>query len=103
MEKVNKMTLCDLKPGQKALVLAVKDGLCGILAARGVAPGAEVVLLRRGNPAVLGVGEARWAMDKAVCSVVEVIPLESSPVPQEQEKGKRRLRLRAGKREQPLG
>jgi len=71
-------SLASLRHGDRALVVEIGDGnpkLGAKLAARGLVPGVEVGILRGGDPVLLCVDEARWALTRndADLVVVDVI------------------------------
>ncbi len=69
------ISLANLASGDRALVIAVEsdDAKLGQkLAARGLVPGAGVSVLRAGDPLLLAIDEARWALNRADASVVSV-------------------------------
>jgi Fe2+ transport system protein FeoA len=75
------ISLATLASGDRALVVAVEsdDAKLGQkLAARGLVPGAEVIVLRAGDPLLLAIDEARWALNRADASVV-CVELLSEP------------------------
>jgi Fe2+ transport system protein FeoA len=75
------ISLATLASGDRALVVAVEsdDAKLGQkLAARGLVPGAEVIVLRAGDPLMLAIDEARWALNRADASVV-CVELLSEP------------------------
>lgn len=63
-------TLDEVLTGQSALVLALHPNVQ--LAARGVVPGAKVRVLRRGNPMVFCLDDARWAISRDDARAIEV-------------------------------
>jgi len=68
-------TLDRLKRGDHALVLAVhaRDGqMREKFTARGIVPGAEVGILKDGDPLLLRVDESRWALNRIEASTIEV-------------------------------
>lgn len=65
--------LAGLQHGQHALVLAVHEvKLAARLAARGLVPGAELEVLRGGDPVLVRVDESRWAVSGLEAALVEV-------------------------------
>ena len=69
------ISLATVASGARVLVVAVEcdDAKLGQkLAARGLVPGAEVSVLRAGDPLLLAIDEARWALNRADASVVFV-------------------------------
>jgi|TARA_R110002096_G_scaffold22675_40_gene72886 Fe2+ transport system protein FeoA len=69
------ISLANLAHGDRALVVAIESNDAKLgqkLAARGLVPGAEVGVLRAGDPLLLAVDEARWALNRADASVVLV-------------------------------
>lgn len=68
-------SLAMLARGDRALVVAIESndpGLSQKLAARGLVPGAEVGVLRAGDPLLLAIDEARWALNRADAGAVAV-------------------------------
>ena len=67
-----------LRHGQRARVLAIEAGhhqLGAKLAARGLVPGVEVGVLQAGDPVLLAVDEARWAVTREDAGRVHVDPI----------------------------
>ena len=68
-------TLAACGRGERATILAVSDGdvkLNQKFAARGLVPGAEIGILRAGDPLLLAIDESRWAVTAADASQVLV-------------------------------
>ena len=62
-------SLASLRHGDRALVVGIGEGnpkLGAKLAARGLVPGVEVDVLRGGDPILLCVDEARWALTRTI-------------------------------------
>jgi Fe2+ transport system protein FeoA len=73
------VTLASLRHGDRALIVSVEPGdakLGAKLAARGLIPGVEVGVLRAGDPLLLAIDEARWAITRrdADSITVDLIP-----------------------------
>jgi Fe2+ transport system protein FeoA len=65
--------LADLKHGQIAVVIAVHEvKLAARLAARGLVPGAELEVLRGGDPLLVRMDNSRWAVSGLEAALVEV-------------------------------
>ncbi len=76
--------LADLKHGQMAVVVAVHEAkLAARLAARGLVPGAELAVLRGGDPLLVRVDDSRWAVSGLEAALIEVacIPGHSVSIP----------------------
>jgi Fe2+ transport system protein FeoA len=68
-------SLASLRHGDRALVVGIGDGdpkLGAKLAARGLVPGVEIGVLRGGDPILLCVDEARWALTRNDADLVLV-------------------------------
>lgn len=68
-------SLCSLRHGDRALVVGVEADapkLGAKLAARGLVPGVEVGVLRTGDPLLVVVDEARWALTQSDAKHVHV-------------------------------
>jgi len=77
-------SLASLARGERALVIEIGPGdpkLGAKLAARGVVPGVEVGILRAGDPILLAVDEARWALTRLDAGRVHVDPIEQPRIP----------------------
>jgi Fe2+ transport system protein FeoA len=69
----NTRQLADLKHGQIAFVVAVHEvKLAARLAARGLVPGAELEVLRGGDPLLVRLDDSRWAVSGWEASLIEV-------------------------------
>ena len=68
-------TLDQLAVGDWAIVIDVRESaeIREHLTARGIGPGAVVRLLKAGNPLVVAVDEARWAIGQRSARAVSVI------------------------------
>lgn len=74
------VTLASLRHGDRALIVSVEPGdpkLGAKLAARGLIPGAEVGIVRAGDPLLLAIDEARWAITRSDADTIRVDLLES--------------------------
>jgi Fe2+ transport system protein FeoA len=77
-------TLATLRRGERATVLKIEKSdsrLVAKLAARGLVPGAEVGVVRSGDPLLLAIDDARWAFDRREASAVhvDIIPGRARP------------------------
>lgn len=71
-------TLRALRVGQTAIVTAVRHSIPAMrqrYLARGIVPGAHVLLLHSGDPVVVAMEESRWAIDGDDAEHIEVAPL----------------------------
>ena len=69
------ITLDQLQRGDHALVLTVhacSDRMREKFTARGIVPGAEVGVLKSGDPLLLKVDESRWALNRDEAAAIEV-------------------------------
>jgi Fe2+ transport system protein FeoA len=68
-------TLDQLTVGDSAIVIDVRESaeVREHLAARGIGPGTVVRVLKAGDPLVVAVGEARWAIGQRSARAVSVI------------------------------
>jgi len=74
---VEMMTLCDLRPGQTAEVVAIAtedDGRLMKLAALGLAPGSSVRLQQRFPTYVVWVGETLLSLEQTVAADIWLRP-----------------------------
>lgn len=68
-------SLGTLRHGDRALIIDVETNdpkLNAKLAARGLVPGVEVGVLRSGDPLLVAVDEARWAMTRNDANFIRV-------------------------------
>lgn len=71
-------SLASLRLGERALVVDINaqtSQLGAKLAARGLVPGVEVGVLRAGDPLLVVVDEARWALTRSDANNIEVDPI----------------------------
>ncbi|MGR8950138.1 MAG: FeoA family protein [Gammaproteobacteria bacterium] len=76
-------TLNKLKRGARARVLELDHSdtnLVAKFAARGLVPGAELSIVRSGDPLLIFVDETRWALTDVEARKVEVEDLGHSPL-----------------------
>ena len=72
------MTLIELSRGETAVITQIRSPDLKMrekLHARGLAPGAEIALMRAGNPIVVGLEHSRWALNRSEALHIEVSPL----------------------------
>lgn len=73
--EISTTTLASLHKGDRALVVDIGEGdpiLGAKLAARGLVPGVEVIVLQAGDPLLLAIDETRWAVKRADACLVHV-------------------------------
>ena len=73
------LSLASLERGDRALVLEVDTAdatLHARLAARGLVPGAEIGVVHAGDPVLVAIDDARWALTADDADVVRVDILE---------------------------
>jgi len=71
-------TLRALRVGQTAIITAVRHSIPAMrqqYLARGIVPGAHVLLLHSGDPVVVAMEEGRWAIDGDDAEHIEVAPV----------------------------
>ena len=64
-----------MKPGERAVITHIDSGdgqTVAKLAARGIVPGISTVILRSGDPLLVGVENERWAINAAEASCIHV-------------------------------
>lgn len=74
------MNLGDLAAGDVAIVVNVRSQSAVVidqLAARGIRPGAQISVLRHGDPIAVALEETRWAMSKEHADYIEVSVIEA--------------------------
>lgn len=72
------ISLRALKTGQCAIVTALSHRVPAVrqkYLARGIVPGAHLLLLHHGDPVVVALEESRWAIDGDEAEYIEVAPL----------------------------
>ncbi len=75
-----RMNLGNLAAGDVAIVVKVRSqsaALVDQLAARGIHPGAQISVLRHGDPIAVALEETRWAMSKEHADHIEVSVIEA--------------------------
>ncbi|MGH8509663.1 MAG: FeoA family protein [Gammaproteobacteria bacterium] len=74
------MNLGNLSAGDVAIVVKVRSHSAAVidqLASRGIHPGAQISVLRQGDPIAVALEETRWAMNKEHAEYVEVSVIEA--------------------------
>ncbi|MGQ0658607.1 MAG: FeoA family protein [Chromatiales bacterium] len=72
------ISLRALRVGQTAIITAVRHAIPSIrqkYLARGIVPGAQVLLLHSGDPVVVALEDSRWAIDGEDAEHIEVAPV----------------------------
>jgi Fe2+ transport system protein FeoA len=75
-------TLAGLRNGESAIVIAVTEPKAAArLGARGMVPGTELLVLRGGDPLLVGLDDTRWALSALDAAQIEVAPKSRALLP----------------------
>ena len=75
-------SLSALSNGDRALIIEVESldpNTNAKLAARGLVPGVEVSVLRQGDPVLVSIDDARWAMTRSDANSIHVDLIKQKP------------------------
>ena len=74
------VSLDRISAGVEVIVSAVHgdDATCAALASRGITQGAHVTVVRTGDPTLLALEDARWAIRRSDLAAIDVIPLRTT-------------------------